>query len=150
MDLYITFPSAGLVASVVLFDIQGFFNNINITRVVQIFRNCGFPPSLCDWVHSFLSERHVQLSFNGMKSDPILLDHGTPQGSPLSPILSAIYTSPLLRFINDNWARRGLNMYVDDGAIFSNAKTHRTSSQNAACGLDHGLVRTERAKVRHG
>ena len=26
-------------------------------------------------------------------------------------------------------------MYVDDGAIFSNAKTHQLSSQNAACGL---------------
>jgi len=87
---------AGFVASVILFDIQGFFDNINITRVVQIFCNHGFPPSLCDWVQSFLSDRHVQLSFNGMKSDPILLDHGTPQGSPLSPILSAIYTSPLL------------------------------------------------------
>ena len=87
---------ASFVASVVLFDIQGFFDNINITCVIQIFRNRGFPPSLCDWVRSFLSDRNVQLSFNGMKSDPILLDHGTPQGSPLSPILSAIYTSPLL------------------------------------------------------
>jgi len=126
---------ASLVASVILFDIQGFFDNINITHIVQIFCNRGFPPSLCDWVKSFLSDRHIQLSFNGMKSDPILLDHGTPQGSPLSPILSAIYTSPLLRFINDNWARCGLNMYVDDGAIFSNTKTHRASSQNAARGL---------------
>ena len=126
---------AGFVASVVLFDIQGFFDNINIARIVQIFRNRGFPPSLCDWVRSFLSKRHVQLSFNGMKSDPILLDHGTPQGSPLSPILSAIYTAPLLQLINRTWARRGLNMYVDDGAIFSNAKNHLASSQNAARGL---------------
>jgi len=126
---------AGFVASVILFDIQGFFDNINIARIVQIFRNRGFPPSLCDWVRSFLSDRHVHLSFNGMKSDPILLDHGTPQGSPLSPILSAIYTAPLLQFINRTWARRGLNMYVDDGAIFSNAKNHLASSQNAARGL---------------
>jgi len=126
---------AGFVASVILFDIQGFFDNINIARIVQIFRNRGFLPSLCDWVRSFLSDRHVHLSFNGMKSDPILLDHGTPQGSPLSPILSAIYTAPLLQFINRTWARRGLNMYVDDGAIFSNAKNHLASSQNAARGL---------------
>ena len=87
---------ASLVASVVLFDIQGFFNNINITCIVHIFCNRGFPPSLCDWVISFLSECHIQLSLNGIKSDPILLNHGTPQGSPLSPILSAIYTAPLL------------------------------------------------------
>jgi len=126
---------AGYVAAVVLFDIQGFFDNINITRVVHIFRNLGFPPTLCDWIQSFLSDRHVNLSFNGMKSEPISLDHGTPQGSPLSPILSAIYTSPLLKFINDHWTKRGLNMYVDDGAIFANAKTHRQAAREATRGL---------------
>ena len=46
----------GLIASVVLFDIQGFFDNINIQRVVHIFCNHAFPPSLCDWVSSFLSD----------------------------------------------------------------------------------------------
>ena len=126
---------AGLVASVILFDIQGFFDNINIRRTAHIFQNLGFPPSLCSWVESFLSHRNVGLSFNGMKSDPIHLNHGTPQGSPLSPILSAIYTSPLLKFINRTWSRRGLNMYVDDGAIFSNAKNHELSTRNATRGL---------------
>jgi len=126
---------ARLVASVVLFDISGFFDNINVARAIQIFCNLGFPPSLCDWIFSFLSEWRVRLSFNGMKSDPIFLDHGTPQGSPLSPILSAIYTSPLLKFINHNWSHRRLNMYVDDGAIFSNAKNHELSTCNATCGL---------------
>ena len=126
---------AGLVASVVLFDISGFFDNVNIRRTIHIFQNLGFPPSLCTWVESFLSHRNVRLSFNGLKSDPIHLNHGTPQGSPLSPILSAIYTSPLLKFINSTWSRRGLNMYVDDGAIFSNTKNHQLSALNATKGL---------------
>jgi len=119
---------AGHVASVVLFDILGFFDNINVPCVVHIFRNLRFPPFLCNWILSFLSEHWVCLFFNGMKSEPILLDHGTPQGSPLSPILSAIYTSPLLKFINANWSCHRLNMYVDDGAIFSTAPTYQSSS----------------------
>jgi len=126
----------GMVASVVLFDVQGFFDNINIQRIVHIFRNLGFPSSLCDWVSSFLSDRQVQLSFNGVKSDPIHLDHGTPQGSPLSPILSAIYTSPLLKLINDTWKRRGLNMYVDDGAIYGCNRTHDSSARLVQSGLE--------------
>ena len=93
------------VASVVLFDISGFFDNINIERVVHIFHNLGFPKSLCAWIWSFLSDRQVQLSFNGYRSDPIPLDHRTPQGSPLSPILSALFTSPLLKLINATWKR---------------------------------------------
>jgi len=126
---------AGLVVSVVLFDISGFFDNINVSHVVHIFRNLGFPPSLYSWILSFLSERKVRLLFNGMKSNPIFLDHGTPQGSPLSPILSAIYTSPLLKFINQNWSCWGLNMYVDDGGIFSNDKTFQLSTCHATLGL---------------
>ena len=116
------------VASVILFDISGFFDNINIDRIVHIFINLGFDPRLCAWVRSFLSDRQVRLSFNGFKTDPITLDHGTPQGSPLSPILSALFTSPLLKLINRTWRRRGLNMYVDDGAIFGCGPTHIASA----------------------
>ena len=41
---------AGSTASVVLFDIQGFFDNINIDHIVHIFLNLGFPTSLCSWL----------------------------------------------------------------------------------------------------
>jgi len=123
------------VASVLLFNIQGFFDNINIPQVIHIFRNLGFPSSLCDWVKSFLSDWQVQLSFNGIKSDTILLDHGTPQGSPLLSILSTIYTSPLLKFINETWHKHSLNMYVNDGAIFGSHVTHRESAKLVQTGF---------------
>jgi len=45
-----------LVASVILFNIQGFFDNININRAIHIFQNLGFAPSLCQWIRSFLSD----------------------------------------------------------------------------------------------
>jgi len=124
-----------LVVSVVLFDIQGFFDNINIKCITHILHNLGFPPSLCDWIHSFLSDCFVRLSFNRYKSDLINLTYGTPQGSPISPILSAIYTSPLLKLINANWRCCSLNMYVDDRAIFGSAPTHVSS----ACLVQTGL-----------
>ena len=43
---------------------------------------------------------------------------GTPQGSPVSLVLSAIYTSPLLSIpiVADGCT---LGMYVDDGVIFA-------------------------------
>ena len=43
---------------------------------------------------------------------------GTPQGSPISPVLSTLYT-----FLLITWAREApdttLGMYMDDGVIFA-------------------------------
>jgi len=139
---------SNLIASVILFDIQGFFNNINIERMVAIVTNLGFAPSLCLWVRSFLSDRQVRLSFNGFKSDPIHISHGMPQGSPLSPILSALFTSPLLKLINSTWSRRGLNMFIDDGAIFGCGPTHKISSDLVRTGFDFILEWLSRSGLR--
>ena len=46
--------TTGHVASTLLFDISGFFDNINIDQAVAIFLNLGFPPPLCCWIKSFL------------------------------------------------------------------------------------------------
>ena len=120
--------ATGHTASTLLFDISGFFDNINIDRAIAIFTNLGFPSSLCRWIKLFLSNHQIRLSFNDFLSDPFPLDHGTPQGSPLSPILSAIFTSPLLKLVNTSWTQRGLQMYVDDGAITA---THILSKVSA-------------------
>jgi len=36
------------IGALLLFDISGFFDNINPACTVQLFRNKGFPPSVCD------------------------------------------------------------------------------------------------------
>ena len=43
---------------------------------------------------------------------------GTPQGSPLSPVLSALYTSPLIERLSRAEGVT-LGMYVDDGLLFT-------------------------------
>jgi Reverse transcriptase (RNA-dependent DNA polymerase) len=109
---------AGLRTGLLLFDIQGYFDNINHERLIQVFANLGFAPELVRWCRSFLSDRTVRLRFNGRASDPFDFSVGTPQGSPVSPVLSTIYTSPLLHKMRE-WTNSSLGMYVDDGAIFA-------------------------------
>jgi hypothetical protein len=109
---------AGLRTGLLLFDIQGFFDNINHERLIQIFTNLGFAPELVLWCRSFLKDRTVRLRFNGRSSDPFEFVVGTPQGSPVSSVLSTIYTSPLLYKMRE-WSNASLGMYVDDGAIFA-------------------------------
>ena len=98
----------GHVVGLLLFDIQGFFDNLHVDRLVHIFTLLGFAPSLCDWVHSFLTDQRITLSFNGEPLPKVVLNHGIPQGSPLSPILSTLYILPLLR-LTEAWRFRSLS-----------------------------------------
>ena len=70
--------------------------------------------------------------------DPFTVPDGTPQGSPLSPILSAIYTSFLLT-MSATWTHSSLSLYVDDGAIFSVSATPYSAAQNAQSKLEDTL-----------
>ena len=108
----------GLRAGILLFDIQGFFDNINHERLIKVFTDLGFATELVNWCKSFLKDRTVRLRFNGQTSDPFDFEVGTPQGSPVSPVLSIIYTSPLLHKMQ-HWAKSSLGMYIDDGVVFA-------------------------------
>ena len=125
-----------LVCSLLLFDIQGFFNNIHVERLCHLFALFGFPASLCSWLRSFLTDRQVHIQVNSFLSDTAPLSHGIPQGSPISPILSAIYTAPLL-FSSQQTMGQDIYMYVNDGAIVTTGRTHRHAARLAAQGLEH-------------
>jgi hypothetical protein len=43
---------------------------------------------------------------------------GVPQGSPISPVLSVVYTSPLLHLMRA-WFNSSMRMYVDNGLFFA-------------------------------
>jgi len=45
-----TAVKSGHIAALLLFDIQGFFDNLHVDHLVHIFSLLGFQPSLCDWV----------------------------------------------------------------------------------------------------
>ena len=59
-----------LRSGILLFDIQGFFDNINHRRLIKIFADLGFTPELVSWCSSFLRDCTVKLKFNGKISDP--------------------------------------------------------------------------------
>jgi hypothetical protein len=109
---------AGLKAGILLFDIRGFFDNVNHSRMTAILENLGYPPELVHWSAAFLHDRKVRLSFNNCMSEERGQLIGVPQGSPLSPVLSITHTSSLLAKMK-GWNNSSLGMYVDDGILFA-------------------------------
>jgi Reverse transcriptase (RNA-dependent DNA polymerase) len=118
-----TAHALGGVCGTLLFDIQGFFDNINHGRLVALVWDLGFPLEICSWMSSFLRERTVRLRFNNYISDTVDLELDMPQGLPISPILSIIYASPLLHLAK-HWNNAAFLMFVDDGNIFARAPTY--------------------------
>jgi hypothetical protein len=107
----------GGVCGSLLFNIQGFFDNVNHGRLTTLIESLGFAPEICRWAESFLKDRSIHLCFNGYTSDEIDLEMGMPQGSLVSPVLSIIYASPLLHLAKQ-WTDVASMMYIDHGNIF--------------------------------
>jgi hypothetical protein len=108
----------GLKVGILLFDVRGFFDNINHGHMTAILENLGYPPELVRWSAAFLKDRKVRLSFNNVISEERGQPIGVPQGSPLSPVYSITYTLSLLAKMKE-WANSSLGMYVDDSILFA-------------------------------
>jgi hypothetical protein len=77
--------------SVLLLDIRGAFDHISRNQLLKICQKLALPVPLCSWISSFLSDRTLQLTFNGKTEEEAPLNTGAPQGSPISPILFLLY-----------------------------------------------------------
>ena len=116
-----TAHAAGLKVGIILFDVKGFFNNVNHARMSAVLANMGFGADFVRWSSAFLEGRRVRLHFNNVTSAEREQPVGVPQGSPLSPVFSIAYTSSLLLKMG-GWNNSSLGMYVDDGLLFACAE----------------------------
>ena len=89
----------GNAGALLLFNISGFFNNLDPVRAMAIMKNLGFPTNVCDWTTSFLVTYTVTLYAGHYTSTLFEVLNGTPQGSLLSLILSILYIGFLLEAV---------------------------------------------------
>ena len=94
-------------------DVQGAFDALLPRRALARMRKMGFALSLLRFLASFWSERQVRVRFEGITTRYSTQACGTPQGSPLSPILYLFYLAELL--LQNPTLRFG---YADDLALY--------------------------------
>jgi len=96
--------------STLFLDVKGGFDNVCANKVASILTKEGVSASLVAWIKSFLSKGQCRLIFQGAPEIFCPVAVGTPQGSPISPLLFVLYIASLHPTITQGLAV----LYVDD------------------------------------
>ena len=86
----------GQHVTIVTLDVQGAFDALLKNRLLHQMFQQGWPQRALLFVDSFLTERRVQVRLGQATTPSYPVACGTPQGSPLSPVLYTLYLAELL------------------------------------------------------
>ena len=126
VDTVRTLQRPGRKVSSLFLDIKGGFDNVDADILCRGLRSKGVAHYLVAWIKSFLSGRSCRLLFQGSPRVFSPVSVGTPQGSPISPLIFVIYVSPLHISLP-----HGLVLsYVDDFALTTSSLSYRTNSRS--------------------
>ena len=126
-------------------DIEGGFDNLRMDDVCETIMTKS--RHLAQWVRHWATNSTTSYRFNGRSSKAFATDKGTPQGSPLSPILFLISVKTLaaLQTPTAPGTRTRILTYVDD-ILISTAYKDKTQGQTVHQGaLD--AMRTQAARI---
>ena len=112
-----------LKVSTLFLDIKAGFDNVNASKLRALLLSKSIPSYMVDWVSSFLTGRRCTLVFQGSPDISAPVSVGTPQGSPLSPLLFLIYVAPLHFRIPTGI----MVSYVDDFSLTVASPSHKSN-----------------------
>ena len=105
--------ATGKQVTMVTMDVMGAFDALLMNRLLRRMINQGWPLALLRLVLSFLTRRRIRVRLEDSTTGFYYAACGTPQGSPLSPVLYMLYLAELLN--QDQTLRFG---YADDICLY--------------------------------
>lgn len=106
----------GQVASLLLLDVSGAFDNVSHARLLHNLRKRRVDERTAKWITSFLSDRHTKIAVDGFTSQEYLIKHGHTAGLAPSLILYLFYNADLIDECNRETNTMSTG-YIDDVAI---------------------------------
>ena len=82
--------------AVLTLDIEGDFNQVHPSTLLEIMHQRRMLSYLIDWVAAFNTDHRIAFGFDRQFEEPQPYRCGLPQGSPISPILFLIYSNAML------------------------------------------------------
>ncbi|KAJ6436485.1 hypothetical protein O9K51_10967 [Purpureocillium lavendulum] len=109
--------SEGKVASLLLLDVSGAYDNVSRERLLHNLRKRRVSEPIVGWVASFLSGRSTTLKLQEYTAPSVPIQTGIPQGSPVSPMLYLFYNADLVEECNTPETESV--GYIDDVSILA-------------------------------
>ena len=116
--------STGRVTLAIFIDFERAFDMLWKDGLLIKLERMGISGNMYSWIDTFLSDRTIQVQVGETLSSRRKLQNGTPQGSPLSPLLFLIAINDL----PDCLAGVETSLFADDCAIFRSFGQHQLSN----------------------
>ena len=120
-----------------MFDIVQFFPFFNHQILPLILEKAGFDIKVLNFFKNYLIGRKTTYLWNNFSSPLHNIDVGISQGSALSPILLALYLSPIFYILEKRLKNLKIPVsilsFVDDGLFISQNKSIHVSNANLCC-----------------
>ena len=137
--IHAAFKTETPVASLLMLDVSGAFDNVSHERLIHNLRKRQLPTQVVQWIRGFLKDRSTTIKLPEYTSEPMATPTGIPQGSPLSPILYLFYNADLIECTGNDPLRSTSTGWIDDVGILvrgesteANCRTLETVYQSAA------------------
>ena len=134
-----------LLVSAATLDAKGAFDALLKKRLLKRLRKQGWPLTLLLLIFSFLSLRYIRVRFEGQRTGYSEQECGTPQGSPISPILYILYLEELMN--QDTVLRFG---YADDIMLYRISRSLEKNTETLAEDITSILDWGDENKVAFG
>ena len=121
--IYSAWDSDKPVASMLLLDVSGAFDNVSHPRLIHNLRKRRIPTAIVNWIQDFLRGRTTSIKLTEFTSAKFPTPTGIPQGSPLSPILFIFYNADLVDACNDSGLNTTATGWIDDVNILTTGKS---------------------------
>lgn len=106
--------SNGSPALFLSMDAEKAFDRVDWGLMIKTLEFLGVGPRFITWVSILYNHPPTSVKVNGVLSRPFMMENGTRQGCPLSPLLFVLTLEPLLAFIRNNPNCSGIRIGTEE------------------------------------